>query len=291
MKKLTRKEIREGLETVPIETVILGATRHGVNLTKKQKEFAEQVVKTGNKTEAYRRAYETEGKRTTIASEANKVSKNPNVSTYIEALKAQKEVEEYLLPQRLRALAIHKLSNMALNDDLKPTEQLRALELVGKMTEVALFTERRELVHTLDSASLKAKLMDAVQSAIANSKSLRTITKKTADDLLREIQDVEAHEVNEVKDQDKGQSEPLQLESISADGDTGSETGNIDPPPSATTHFLTESVAGHLHSILHNKSQTIRGEGVSNPTWVEVGTDLQMTPIGKSNKNDGGDIL
>jgi len=290
MKKLTRKEIKEGLNTVPIDTIILGSRSKQTQLTKKEKEFAEQLVKTGNKTEAYRRAYDTKGKATTAHRDALKVANRPNVSTYIQALEAQKEVEEYLLPQRLRALAIHKLSNMALNDDLKPTEQLRALELVGKMTEVALFTERRELVHTLDSASLKAKLMEAVQSAIANSKSLRTITKKTADDLLREIQDVQAHEVTEVDDQPSEQSEPLQLESISADGDTGSETGNIDPPPSATTHFLTESMAGHLHSISHNQSQT-NGEGVSNPQWVEVGTDLQMTPIGKLDKNDGGDIL
>jgi len=48
-------------------------------------------------------------------------------------------------------------------------------------------------------------------------------------------------------------------------------------------------VAGHLHSIPDNQSQQI-GEGVSNPQWVEVGTDLQMTPIGKSIQNDGGDI-
>ena len=289
MKKLTRKEIKEGLNTVPIDTIILGSRSKQTQLTKKEKEFAEQLVKTGNKTEAYRRAYDTKGKATTAHRDALKVASRPNVSTYIQALEAQKEVEEYLLPTRLRALAIHKLSSMALNDDLKPTEQLRALELVGKMTEVALFTERRELVHSVDSASLKAKLMDAVQLAIANSKSLRTQTKITAEDLLREIQDVEAHEITEVKDQPSEQSEPLQLESISADGDTASETAKVDPPPTATTHFLAESVAGHLHSIPHNQSKQI-GEGASNPQWVEVDTDLQMTPIAKFIQNDGGDI-
>jgi phage terminase small subunit len=290
MKKLSRKEIKEGLETVPIETIILGSRSKQTTLTKKQKAFAEQVVMTGNKTEAYRRAYDTDGKRTTIASEANKVSKNPNVSTYIEALKAHKEVEEYLLPARLRALAIHKLSNMALNDDLKPTEQLRALELVGKMTEVALFTERRELVHTLDSASLKAKLMDAVQLAITNSKSLRTITKKTADDLLKEIQGNEESSPVEYVELATSAGDIEQAEQDTEDGDTGTELAEFRPPPSATTPFLPESDAGQLHSISLKESQTNGGEGSQNPNWTEADTHLQNTPIPNLDENGRGGI-
>jgi len=200
MKKLTKKEIAEGIQSVPIERILLGAnSKNGIKLTKKQKEFAEQVVATGNKTEAYRRAYNTNGKRTTASRDAIKVSSNPNVLTYMNALNAQKEVEEYLLPTRLRALAIHKLSNMALNDELPPAQQLKALELVGKMTEVALFSERREIVHTLDSNTLKAKLMDAVQLAIKNSKTIQARTKKTAQELLAELSadaiDVESNDV------------------------------------------------------------------------------------------------
>ena len=290
MKKLTRKEIQEGMNTVPIETIILGSRSKQTTLTKKQKAFAEQLVKTGNKTEAYRRAYDTDGKATTASRDAQKVANNPNVITYITALEAQKEVEEYLLPQRLRALAIHKLSSMALNDDLKPTEQLRALELVGKMTEVALFTERREMVHTLDSASLKAKLMDAVQSAIANSKSLRTITKRTADDLLKEIQDVEPSIPVEYVGTANLEGDAELAQADAEAGDTGTELANIDPPPSATTLFLPESNAVHLHSISHKESETNKEGGPTNPNWVEVGTDIQMTPIGNLDKNDRGGI-
>ena len=94
MKRLTKKEIAEGMKSVPIETLILGAqSKQGIKLTKKQKDFAEAVVATGNKTEAYRRSHNTKGKRTTISAEANKLSKSPNVATYITALEAQKEVE------------------------------------------------------------------------------------------------------------------------------------------------------------------------------------------------------
>jgi len=276
MKKLTKAEIAEGMKSIPIEKIILGSqSKQGVNLTKKQKAFAEAVVATGNKTEAYRRAYDTDAKRTTIASEANKVSKNPNVSTYIEALKAHKEVEEYLLPARLRALAIHKLSNMALNDDLKPTEQLKALELVGKMTEVALFTERRELVHTTDSASLKEKLMEAVQLAIANSKSIRTITKQTAQQLLNEI--------NEPIDIEAGDIKELPTDPIIEEGD-GIENGILPTPPTHHHQVLPDAVAGHLHSIPDNQSPTNEGEGVKNVSRETIKPVTETPPLSNAQK-------
>ena len=67
MKRLTKAEIAQGMKTVPIETIILGAQgKQGIKLTKKQKEFAEQVVATGNKTEAYRRSYNVDSIQATI---------------------------------------------------------------------------------------------------------------------------------------------------------------------------------------------------------------------------------
>ena len=193
MNKLSRQDIKEGMKAIPIEKIVLGSNNpNGVKLTKKQKHFAEQLVVTGNKTEAYRRAYKADGKRQTNARNAQTVAKNSHVQTYIMALEAAKQAEEYLLPARLRALTIHKLSQLALSDEIAPAQQLKALELIGKMTEVALFSERREIVHSLDSNTLKAKLMEAVQLAISKSKSIRTSTKRTAQDLLAEITDVEA---------------------------------------------------------------------------------------------------
>ena len=316
-RRLTKAEIAEGMKAVPIETIILGSqSKQGIKLTKKQKAFAKQVVATGNKSEAYRRAYNTKGKRETAGVEASKLSRSPNVATYITALEAQKEVEEYLLPPRLRAMAIHKLSSMALNDDLPPAQQLKALELVGKMTEVALFTERRELVHTMDSTTLKSKLMEAVQLAIKNSNSLRVSTKRTAEQLLAEINDpvdVVSREVHD--DQGQDDQEQSQEDSISETGDTGSSFGNSEPPPSATTPFLPEADAGHLHSISHIQSPTNltltpvtvtnplesstsenlsinpndlipigRGEGTSNPNWEERNTVLETPPSSFSNQ-------
>jgi hypothetical protein len=55
---LSRKAIREALETTPIET-ILGAQSKG--LTHKQKTFAKEVAKGKTGAAAYRVAYDTKG--------------------------------------------------------------------------------------------------------------------------------------------------------------------------------------------------------------------------------------
>jgi hypothetical protein len=49
--KLTRKQIKEGLEATPIDTLLMGSPK---TLTAKQKEFARQVAMGKPKAEAYR---------------------------------------------------------------------------------------------------------------------------------------------------------------------------------------------------------------------------------------------
>jgi hypothetical protein len=73
----------------------------------------------------------------------------------------------------LRALAIQQLTEHSLNPDWPPAQRVKCLELIGKMTEVALFTERREIVQVTDSAQIKERLMDT----------LRTITQAQAQDV------------------------------------------------------------------------------------------------------------
>ena len=242
MKRLTKKEIAEGMKSVPIETIILGSqSKQGIKLTKKQKDFAEAVVATGNKTEAYRRAYNHKGKNTTASRNAQAVVKNTNVQTYITALEAHKEVETYLLPARLRAMATHKLSSMALNDDLPPAQQLKALELVGKMTEVSLFSERREIIHSLDASSLKDQLMQAIQLAINNSKTIQARTKKTAQQLLAEISEpVDYVEVEEDKEEPTGANYSM--------GD-GTVNDILPTPQGGDAQLFPVDTTAHLHSI------------------------------------------
>ena len=300
MKKLTRKEIQEGLKTVPIERIMLGASNpNNIRLTKKQKTFAEELVKTGNKTEAYRRAYDTTGKRETASRDAQKIANNPHVSTYVNALTMANEVEEYLLPSRLRTMAIHKLSNMALNDDLPPAQQLKALELIGKMSEVSLFTHRAEVIHTVDSNSLRVKLMEAIQVAIQRSQSIHVKTKRSAQELLDEINNVEEPiDVNYVDHVDADTTSDADVDVmhtqaqthtfVTGDGDLDGGIGEAHTPTRLHAPTHDQLV---LHSIPHIESpENITPQGANSVSLLEKNNSTDTHPLDFIEKKVKGGI-
>ena len=296
MKKLTRKEISEGLKAVPMTQILLGSNQAGITLTKKQKTFAEEVVKTGNKSASYRKAYDHKGKPETASRDAQKVANNPKVSTYIQALEAAKEAETYLLPARLRTIAIHRLTGLALNEDIPPAQQLKALELIGKMTEVALFTERRELIQTSNSETMREQLLNSIRLAISS----------------EGAEDVEAIEVSSLLDEISGaghsgelSTDYAELDSVSDAGQQADQTSQtIDqdrPDPKAIQiqpdplHpdpiFLSESELPPLHSIPHIESPTkTKNENKSQLNQV-VSTVTPVTPRENPNTQEGEGVL
>jgi len=295
MKKLSRKEIQEGLKSVPIERIMLGASNtSNIRLTKKQKTFAEELVKTGNKTEAYRRSYDTNGKRETASRDAQKIANNPKVNTYVMAMQSAKEVEEYLLPSRLRTMAIHKLSNMALNDDLPPAQQLKALELIGKMSEVSLFTHRAEVIHTVDSNSLRVKLMEAIQVAIQRSQSIHVKTKRSAQELLDEINNVEEPiDVNYVDhvdtdvDADVAHTQAQTHTVAMGDGDLDGGIGEAHTPTPLDTPTHDQLV---LHSIPHIGSAENTPQGANSVSLLEKDNSTDTHPLDFIEKKGEGGI-
>jgi hypothetical protein len=66
----------------------------------------------------------------------------------------------------LRALVVTELTKHAINPELPPAQRLRALQLLGTVTEVAAFTERREIIKTTNSVDARAQLMDSLMLAI-----------------------------------------------------------------------------------------------------------------------------
>jgi phage terminase small subunit len=274
---------------------MLGASNpSNIRLTKKQKTFAEELVKTGNKTEAYRRSYDTNGKRETASRDAQKIANNPHVSTYVNALTMANEVEEYLLPSRLRTMAIHKLSNMALNDDLPPAQQLKALELIGKMSEVSLFTHRAEVIHTVDSNSLRVKLMEAIQVAIQRSQSIHVKTKRSAQELLDEINNVEEPiDVNYVDhvdtdvDVDVMHTQAQTHPDAMGDGDLDGGIGEAHTPtrPHAPTHDQLV-----LHSIPHIESSENTPQGFNTVKLLEKNNSTDTHPLDFIEKKGEGGI-
>ena len=168
---------------MPIDRLLVGSAQ---TLTTKQKRFAEEVAKGSPKAKAYRTAYNTQALPATQARNAHELSKNTNIQAMIEAQKIAIEAQKYTTPLHLRALTIHNLTQLALDPAIKPAQRLKALELLGKITEVALFTERREVVQVSDSEAMRSKLLQSLRLAIDNSTAIDA-EYTSADDLLSEI--------------------------------------------------------------------------------------------------------
>ena len=172
--KLTRSQIKAALDTVPIEQILLGSSSaHGVTLTSKQREFARQIALGETKAGAYRKSRVSKAKPETQSRRGVELANNSKVQAAIEAFKLAFEAQRYTSPAHLRALAIQQLTEHSLNPDWPPAQRVKCLELIGKMTEVSLFTERREIIQVTDSAQIKDRLMDT----------LRTITQAQAQDV------------------------------------------------------------------------------------------------------------
>ena len=230
--KLNRKQIREGLEQTPIEAVVLGAVNNsGVSLTPKEKRFAEEMAKGATKSDAYRIAYKPKGKRQTINNRAYEVSKREGVAGYAESIKAALEAQRFATPAHLRALTIHELTKGATDPEMPPAQRVKCLELLGKITEVALFTERREVVKVSDANQVRETLLSTIKDAIKSGAS--DVDYTDAEELLREIESART---------------------IDVEGAEGSETLDSATPPVPDPPSHGEAAPHPLHSNPHNGS-------------------------------------
>jgi hypothetical protein len=288
--KLTRKQIKEGLEATPIDTLLMGSPK---TLTAKQKEFARQVAMGKPKAEAYRTAYDTNTTANAQAVEGYRLSNNPHISLMIESMKVSLEAQKYLLPAHLRALTIQKLTEKALDPDVNHAQQIKALELLGKITEVALFSERKEVITTDTSAKAKDRLINTLAQAIRSSNHISMDKKQEAESLLSEITGGSLANPNP--------------ETIEAEDHLSNETGSeafqdTETPPSPHPQNAVEIEDALSHTIPDKQSPTFtetpplsseneEWEGVDN-FWKELeAPSTGNTPLVKSGSpTDGGDI-
>lgn len=260
--KLTRKDIQAGLEATPIDTLLLGEPK---TLTKKQKAFAEALAKTGNKAEAYRQAYDTHSSPKIQSQEGQVLAKNPVIAMQVEAIKLSLEAQKYLLPAHLRALTIQKLTEKAIDPEVKPAQQLKALELLGKITEVALFTERKEITTSDTSAKAKDKLIETLAKAIRSSSNISLDKKKEADALLEEITGGSLANPSpltiETEPNDNENHSQSNASYLSEEADP-EENGNMATPPTATPQNFPNDTPEPTHSIPDNQ---IPSESIETP--------------------------
>jgi len=254
--KLTRKQISEGLKEQPLEKLLLGTDSKTTRLTSKQLNFARDIAAGETKAQAYRNNYDSKAAPAVQANEAYKLSLNPHIATMIDQLKTAKAASEYLLPAHLRSLIVQKLTEKALNDDIKTSDQLRAIELLGKLTEVSAFTERKEIIKQADSNEARAKLINAITNAIKTTNSLADDKRASAESLLNEIANARQPVIVNQVDQEPGSSDQVEIDQVKSQAASSENDQGEDPPP-ATSPNQRVAVGQAMHTIPDKQSEEI----------------------------------
>jgi hypothetical protein len=209
---LTRKQIREGLAQVPIDQV-LGVSGE---LTTKQKRFAEEVANGSTKADAYRRAYKPTATKRTLASKPYELARDERIKREIDAYKMANEAAKYRSAQQLRDLVITSLVQVVIDPEAKHAVRVQAAKVLGTVTEVAAFTERKEITTIKTSTDARAQLMQQ----------LRDMVKASATDAV-------------------------EVDALSLMQELAPIASSDDPHPGGTPHIEPEHGLDHIHTIPH----------------------------------------
>ena len=181
--KLSRKALDEGLETLPMSAIL--GKRVSDALTPKQREFARKVAQGKSKAQAYREAFNPNPAPSTIITTPYKVAADPRVQREIEAYALALEAEKHRSPAALRSLVIQTLTQVLIDPDTKPAVRINAAKVLGTVTEVAAFTERKEVRTISSSEDARAKVMAELRALVSSG--AEDVTVIEADSLLQEL--------------------------------------------------------------------------------------------------------
>jgi hypothetical protein len=200
MKKLTRAQAQEALETIPLSHVLGGAATK--TLTAKQRRFAQEVAKGSTKADAWRAAYPNPA-QSTLRSDPYKLANNPRIVREIEAYQLAVEASKHRSPAALRDLVIQSLVQVVIDPESKASVKVAAAKVLGTVTEVAAFTERKEVRTITSSEDARARVMGELRQLIASGAADATIIDDQADALLAELGGNLANQAQDVnQDQD-----------------------------------------------------------------------------------------
>lgn len=180
--KLSRKAIDNGLDSVPISHIL--GRQASEKLTAKQRKFALEVAKGSTKADAYRAAYNVTSRRT-MAGEPYRLSADPRIAREIEAYELALETAKLRSPAALRELVIQSLVRVITDPDSKPGQITAAAKVLGTVTEVAAFTERKEVRTISSSEDARARVMSELRALVSSGAEDATVIE--ADSLLAEL--------------------------------------------------------------------------------------------------------
>jgi hypothetical protein len=218
--KISRKQIKESLKEQGIESTLL--VRKGT-LTTKQRRFAEGIAMGSTKAQAYRDAYNPNPAPSTIVSAPYTLASDPRIKREIEAYSLAIESSKYRTSEAMRGLVLQSLVAVLIDPDSKPSEKIQAAKVLGQVTEVAAFTERKEITTINGSASIKAKIMAELKTIMLGSGQDITDIVGIDNSLLDEL------------NSNVGKGDDLSLKELEESGKTelidGFEEGTVPQPP------------------------------------------------------------
>ena len=140
-----------------------GQGKDGNGLTVKQELFCQEVAKGSNLSAAYRVAYDTTNmKPAVVNSEACKLMAHPIIAERVNTIITENRAKTSLDAIRIRQHVIDKLWQESQAPTNSAAVRVRALELLGKMTDVSLFTERvqTETVTARDATEIEQAIRE-----------------------------------------------------------------------------------------------------------------------------------
>jgi len=184
--RLDRQRLAEAVETIPLDSLLgKGANK---SLTSKQKRFAREVARGATKADAYRSAYPNAKSNYTITNAPYQLMHNPRIANEIEALQLAEQAAALQTPAQLRALVIQTLVQTAIDPLVKPSVRVQAAKVLGTVTEVAAFTERKEVRTISSSEDARAKVMAEIRALMLGTNDAEDIQ---AHELLAELSSAE----------------------------------------------------------------------------------------------------
>lgn len=183
--KLTRKQIREGLDQIPVDQLFNKTVSK--QLTAKQKNFALEVAKGSTGAAAYRKHYDSHSSKKTQGDAASRLKTDSRIAAEIAAYALAIEAEKYRSPAALRALVIQSLVQVVIDPDAKQATKVQAAKVLGTVTEVAAFTERKEVRTITSSEDARAKVMGELRRLMGSTATDVTVIDAAADSLLAEL--------------------------------------------------------------------------------------------------------
>jgi hypothetical protein len=204
--KLTRQQIREGLEQIPVDQLF--HKNVSKQLTAKQKAFALEVAKGSTGAAAYRKHYDTNTTKQNQGNQASRLKADDRIKAEIAAYALAIEAEKYRSPAALRALVIQSLVQVVIDPDAKQATKVAAAKVLGTVTEVAAFTERKEVRTITSSEDARAKVMGELRRLMGSSAEDAKIIDAAADSLLDELSGRETFPLVEQADEVEDDEDP-----------------------------------------------------------------------------------